>query len=144
MIFVVQFCQSLFKPMQRIFFALLTLVCISLTACTSSTVSSDKVDYKSGGAQRGPNLTYPPDLVTSQADRRYLVQDGSATMSDYNAILKKGGEARKTPLTGIPGMRMVRDGDKRWLVIDKPAAELYPQVKDFWQEQLTNKNKTTQ
>lgn len=31
-------------------------------------------------------------------------------------------------------MRMVRDGDKRYLVIDKPAAELYPQVKDFWQE----------
>ena len=137
MIFDVQVCQTLFKPMQRIFFTLLTLVMsltIGLTACTTSTVSSDKVDYKSGGAQRGPNLTYPPDLVTSQADRRYLVQDGSATMSDYNAILKKGGEVRKTPLTGIPGMRMVRDGDKRWLVIDKPAAELYPQVKDFWQE----------
>ena len=107
---------------------------IGLTACTTSTMSSDKVDYKSGGVQRGPNLTYPPDLVTSQADRRYLVQDGSATMSDFTAILKKGGETRKTPLTGIPGMRIMRDGDKRWLIIDKPAAELYPQVKDFWQE----------
>lgn len=138
MIFDIQVCRSLFKPIQRIFFALFALVCLSLTlgltACTTSTVSSDKVDYKSGGTQRGPNLAYPPDLVTSQADRRYLVQDGSATMSDYNAILKKGGEVRKTPLTGIPGMRMVRDGDKRWLVIDKPATELYPQVKDFWQE----------
>ena len=120
MIFDVQVCQSLFKPIQRIFFALLTLACISLTACTTSTVSSDKVDYKSGGAQRGPNLTYPPDLVTSQADRRYLVQDGSATMSDYNAILKKGGEVRKPPLTGVPGIPMVRAGDNPYLVTDKP------------------------
>jgi outer membrane protein assembly factor BamC len=31
-------------------------------------------------------------------------------------------------------MRIERDGERRWLVVDKPAAELYPQVKDFWQE----------
>jgi outer membrane protein assembly factor BamC len=37
-------------------------------------------------------------------------------------------------MTGIPGMRIARDGDKRWLVVEKPATELYPQVKDFWQE----------
>lgn len=138
MIFDVKVYRLRFKPHTRNFFTLLMLACLGLTAgltaCTTSTVSSDKVDYKSGGTQRGPNLAYPPDLVTTQADRRYLVQDGSATMSDYNAILKKGGEVRKTPLTGIPGMRMVRDGERRWLVIDKPAAELYPQIKDFWQE----------
>jgi outer membrane protein assembly factor BamC len=31
-------------------------------------------------------------------------------------------------------MKIERDGDRRWLVVDKPATELYPQVKDFWQE----------
>jgi outer membrane protein assembly factor BamC len=31
-------------------------------------------------------------------------------------------------------MKIERDGDKRWLVVDKSAATLYPQVKDFWQE----------
>jgi outer membrane protein assembly factor BamC len=37
-------------------------------------------------------------------------------------------------MTGIPGMRIARDGERRWLVVEKPAPELYPQVKDFWQE----------
>jgi outer membrane protein assembly factor BamC len=31
-------------------------------------------------------------------------------------------------------MRIERDGERRWLVIDKSATVLYPQIKDFWQE----------
>jgi outer membrane protein assembly factor BamC len=105
----------------------------SLLACT--TVSkNDTVDYKAAGAVRGPNLTLPPDLITAQADRRYVVQDGSATMSEYSASVKKIGENRQNVLTGIPGMRMARDGEKRWLVVERPAPELYPLIKDFWQE----------
>jgi outer membrane protein assembly factor BamC len=104
-----------------------------LTACKSVT-TNDTVDYKSTGAVRGPNLSYPPDLITAQADRRYIVQDGTATMSEYNAAMKKSVQMRNNVMTGIPGMRIVREGDRRWLVVEKPATELYPQVKDFWQE----------
>ena len=100
----------------------------------SSMTDSDKVDYKKTGEVRGPNLAVPPDLVTAQADRRYIVQDGSATMSEYSQALKKSSQMRANVLTGIPGMRIERDGDRRWLVVDKPAADLYPQIKDFWQE----------
>jgi len=113
--------------------ALLIAALASLTACKSVT-SNDTVDYKGGGAIRGPNLAYPPDLITSQADRRYIVQDGTATMSDYNAAVKKSSQLRTNVMTGIPGMRIARDGERRWLVVEKPAVELYPQVKDFWQE----------
>ena len=120
----------------RRYIAILGFVIIAtsaLTACKSVT-SSDTVDYKSTGAVRGPNLSYPPDLITAQADRRYIVQDGTATMSEYNAALKKSVQTRNNVMTGIPGMRIARDGERRWLVIEKPATELYPQVKDFWQE----------
>jgi outer membrane protein assembly factor BamC len=120
----------------RHYMAVLGLVIIAagaLTACKSVT-SSDTVDYKSTGAVRGPNLSYPPDLITAQADRRYIVQDGTATMSEYNAALKKSVQLRSNVMTGIPGMRIARDGERRWLVVEKPATELYPQVKDFWQE----------
>jgi outer membrane protein assembly factor BamC len=105
----------------------------SLMACTSVS-KNDTVDYKAAGAVRGPSLTLPPDLITAQADRRYVVQDGSATMSEYSASVKKIGENRQNVLTGIPGMRMARDGEKRWLVVERPAPELYPLIKDFWQE----------
>jgi outer membrane protein assembly factor BamC len=109
------------------------IVAATLTACKSVT-STDTVDYKSSGAVRGPNLSYPPDLITAQADRRYIVQDGTATMSEYNAALKKSVQMRNNVMTGIPGMRIARDGERRWLVVEKSATELYPQVKDFWQE----------
>ena len=105
----------------------------SLLACASVT-TSDTVDYKATGAVRGPNLTLPPDLITAQADRRYIVQDGTATMSEYSAASKKISQARQNVLTGIPGMRIARDGEKRWLVVERPAPELYPLIKDFWQE----------
>jgi outer membrane protein assembly factor BamC len=112
---------------------ILSLASITLVACKSVT-TNDTVDYKSAGAVRGPNLSLPPDLIASQADRRYIVQDGSATMSEYNAAVKKSVQSRKNVMTGIPGMRIARDGERRWLVVEKPAVELYPQVKDFWQE----------
>lgn len=112
---------------------ILTASSFGLVAC-KSVATNDTVDYKSAGAVRGPNLSYPPDLITAQADRRYVVQDGSATMSEYNAALKKSTQTRKNVMTGIPGMRIARDGERRWLVVEKPAPELYPQIKDFWQE----------
>jgi len=127
--------MNLMQTLRRyvaIFGLAITLI-VGLTACKSVT-SNDTVDYKASGAVRGPNLSYPPDLITAQADRRYIVQDGTATMSEYNAALKKSVQMRSNVMTGIPGMRIARDGERRWLVVEKPATELYPQVKDFWQE----------
>ncbi len=125
-------------PMQLIrrYFSLLFVLALSVAgiAGCKSVASNDTVDYKSAGAVRGPNLSYPPDLITAQADRRYIVQDGTATMSEYNAAVKKSVQTRQTVMTGITGMHIERDGERRWLVVEKPAAELYPQVKDFWQE----------
>ena len=125
-----------FAQFLRRYCSMLTLLVLALATLSSckSVTSNDTVDYKGSGAIRGPNLAYPPDLITSQADRRYIVQDGTATMSDYNAALKKSSQLRTNVMTGIPGMRIARDGGRRWLVVEKPAVELYPQVKDFWQE----------
>jgi outer membrane protein assembly factor BamC len=116
--------------------SLIVVLALGLTACSSfsSLTASDKVDYKKQGEVRGPNLALPPDLITAQADRRFIVQDGTATMSEYSQAVKKSTQMRTNVLTGIPGMKIERDGDKRWLVVDKSAASLYPQIKDFWQE----------
>ncbi|MBJ7380298.1 MAG: outer membrane protein assembly factor BamC [Polynucleobacter sp.] len=112
---------------------LIAILALTLVGC--GTFSNDKVDYKTGRSSKtGPDLTIPPDLVTAQADRRYIVQDGTATMSEYNQAIKKVDQSKTNVLTGIPGMRIERDGERRWLVVDKPAKDLYPQIKDFWQE----------
>jgi len=53
--------------------AILAILLSALVGCKTIT-SSDTVDYKkSSGEVRGPNLSYPPDLITAQADRRYVV-----------------------------------------------------------------------
>jgi outer membrane protein assembly factor BamC len=126
---------NLMQSLRQYYAALLIVSAISfgLLGC-KSVMTNDTVDYKTTGAVRGPNLSFPPDLITAQADRRYIVQDGTATMSEYNAAVKKSVQTRKNVMTGIPGMRIARDGERRWLVVEKPAPELYPQIKDFWQE----------
>ena len=87
-------------PMQLIrrYFSLLFVLALTVAgiAGCKSVASNDTVDYKSAGAVRGPNLSYPPDLITAQADRRYIVQDGTATMSEYNAAVKKSVQTRQT------------------------------------------------
>ena len=127
--------MNLMQSLRQYCVALLifSAMCFGLVGCKSVS-SNDTVDYKTVGAVRGPNLSFPPDLMTAQADRRYIVQDGTATMSEYNAAVKKSVQTRKNVMTGIPGMRIARDGERRWLVVEKPAPELYPQIKDFWQE----------
>jgi len=127
--------MNLMQSLRQYYAALLIVSAISfgLLGC-KSVMTNDTVDYKTTGAVRGPNLSFPPDLITAQADRRYIVQDGTATMSEYNAAVKKSVQTRKNVMTGIPGMRIARDGERRWLVVEKPAPELYPQIKDFWQE----------
>ena len=62
------------------------VLAVGLSACGSfsSMTTNDKVDYKKQGEVRGPNLALPPDLITAQADRRFIVQDGTATMSEYS------------------------------------------------------------
>ena len=127
--------MNLLQSIRRYLSIIALVTCsVGLLSSCKSVTSSDTVDYKSAGAVRGPNLSYPPDLITAQADRRYIVQDGTATMSEYNAAVKKSAQLRSNVMTGIPGMRIARDGERRWLVVEKPAPELYPQVKDFWQE----------
>ena len=127
--------MNLMQSLRQYYAALLIVSATSfgLLGC-KSVMTNDTVDYKTTGAVRGPNLSFPPDLITAQADRRYIVQDGTATMSEYNAAVKKSVQTRKNVMTGIPGMRIARDGERRWLVVEKPAPELYPQIKDFWQE----------
>jgi outer membrane protein assembly factor BamC len=112
------------------------LAALFLSAC-SLTPTADSIDYKSAGEKKTPNLVYPPDLTQPASDKRYAVAEGSAaTLSQYNAANKV-----KPKETGAPtvtpeqaGMKIERDGDKRWLVVNKPAAELYPKIKSFWEE----------
>ncbi len=110
-----------------------------LGACSSFNfeLPSKKVDYKSAG--KLPSLEVPPDLTRPTADDRYLVPDapkGSATFSTYNMDreLRPGSAAAGGVLPEQSDARVERAGTQRWLVVKGDPAQVWPVVKDFWQE----------
>jgi len=117
-------------------FTLITFISLFvLTACTS-TFNGESIDYKSQGEKKIPSLAIPPDLSTSNLDKRYAVADGSATLSQYtSATTKAKKEDTKNAVTPAQaGIRVEKDGQRRWLVVSKPATEVYPKVRSFWED----------
>lgn len=119
---------------------------IVLSGCSGSLLESKKIDYKSAAAApTRPTLEIPPDLTAPTADDRYAVPDinpkGTATFSAYNA--ERSGQASATTAapavsryapSSIDKMRVERSGSQRWLVVPGSAEKLWPQVREFWQE----------
>lgn len=97
--------------------------------------NEESVDYKSTVA--GDPLSIPPDLTQANRDAHFRAPEGSATLSQYaqsqQAQQKAGSADSVLPTTS--GVSVMRDGDIRWLVVDKPAETVYPQIIDFWGEQ---------
>lgn len=115
----------------------LTALALSLAACTT-VFESDKVDYR--GAKKARPLDVPPDLTQLQRDNRYAVPDGKgvATASGFQ-------QSRGTPAvaaaSGQPigplasdAIRVERAGDQRWLVVKQTPEQLWPQLRQFWED----------
>jgi outer membrane protein assembly factor BamC len=94
-----------------------------------------KVEYKSAG--KLPPLEIPPDLTRPGRDDRYQVPEvnpsGTATYSAYNAE-RGGGPRSNEVLPATTNVRLARDGNTRYLVVDDPPEKLWAPVKEFWQE----------
>jgi outer membrane protein assembly factor BamC len=112
---------------------------LSLAGCTSvDDMLSSKVDYKSQGKSM-PSLEVPPDLTTPARDNRFVVPEtgkSSATLSGFQAERKEQAKAGNTSvLPSFDNLRVERAGSERWLVVaNQKPEQLWPIVKDFWQE----------
>lgn len=114
----------------------------SLTGCgmIGSVVGNDKVDYKS--AKKASTLDVPPDLTQLQKDNRYSLPDSSngiATASGYNAQKGNGPVASVQAGTAVApaamnDIRVERAGNQRWLVVKQAPEQLWPQLKQFWED----------
>ncbi|QIL81271.1 outer membrane protein assembly factor BamC [Diaphorobacter sp. HDW4A] len=103
---------------------------LALSAC--SVLESDKIDYKS--AKKGATLEVPPDLAQLSTDTRYTVPGGAASAVAFEAGQKAKPSGPNTAPSTIGDVRIERDGNQRWLVIDRPADKLWDPVRDFWLE----------
>jgi outer membrane protein assembly factor BamC len=108
-------------------FGLLALAA-ALSAC--SMLESDRIDYKS--ASKGASLEVPPDLTQLSRDTRYVVPGGAVSASSYQ--VGQAVTTMPTAATAVGDVRIERAGNQRWLVVNRPADQLWGPVRDFWQE----------
>ena len=122
---------------------LCALALAGLAGCTSfSTVMEpDRIDYKSASkAPTVPNLSVPPDLTQLQRDTRYQAPEsssGTATANQYGVKGATGSantQAASIAVNSLGAMHIERDGSQHWLVVKQSPEVLWPQLKDFWQE----------
>lgn len=96
--------------------------------------NEDSVDYKS--TRRGEPLSIPPDLTQASSDPRYRApSSGSTTFSEYQQQGQQQVASTSQTSNVLPqrdDMRVERDGDLRWLVVDRVPEDVFPKVVDFW------------
>jgi outer membrane protein assembly factor BamC len=117
---------------------------VGLSGCSSlgSMISGDKVDYRTQAAKSQP-LDVPPDLTQLAKEGRYQPQAGvvvsASTMkpagSSTTAVAPSAAPAAAGVAPDAVGdLRVVRDGQQRWLVSNQSPEKLFPLVRAFWLE----------
>nr|WP_315481187.1 outer membrane protein assembly factor BamC [uncultured Undibacterium sp.] len=113
------------------------------TGCSfvGNIAESNRIDYKSASKAKVTSLEVPPDLTQIRRDSRFSIPDaeqGSATASSYAAKRAGGAVATANGVVApnqLKDMRIERNGTQRYLVVKLSPEILWPQLKDFWQEQ---------
>lgn len=106
------------------------LAMAALLATGCSVLQEDKIDYKS--AKQVNTLEVPPDLTQLSRESRYVVPGGAVTASGYQ--VSQPTQKVATAAVSVGDVRIERAGNQRWLVVDRPADQLWSPVRDFWQE----------
>ena len=120
--------------------ALVLLAPLLLAACggdLANTIEEKfpgrEAEYKASTSL--PRLEVPPDLSSNTISESLVVPDGgSTTFSEYSGANAQASASANVVLPESPDVRVERSGDKRWLVVQAPPSQVWPRVRDFWQQ----------
>ena len=85
-------------------------------------------DYKATGRSRP--LEVPPDLTSATTNDAYGIP-GSTSYSEFkNGQQQDNGQPKILP--NPEGMKIVKAGAQRWLVVNAPVEKIWPVIRDFW------------
>ena len=117
---------------------LLTLLLFLLISCADFDVMDSEVvqavtqpDYVS--SSRAKKLDVPPDLTDVETNAQYGVPGEAVSYKDYEDA-KSAGYKEVKVLQNPEGMRIVKSGNLRWLVVSEEPEKLWPHLEAFWQE----------
>lgn len=108
-----------------------TLTALTLASLLAgcAALEEDKINYKS--STKAPTLEVPPDLTQLSRESRYNLQNTSATASGFAAASQRVANAG-TASNSLGDVRMERTGSQRWLVVNRPAEQVWDTLKEFW------------
>lgn len=103
---------------------------LTLGGCSGGGMSSRKAEYQK--ATTLPPLEVPPDLTAPAAGEAMPIPETRGVTLSQSAVPAPA--ARREVLPDYRQVRVLRDGDARWLVIDAPADAVWKTVRAFWQQ----------
>ena len=116
----------------------LLLIPFLLASCADFDVMDNEViqavtqpDYVS--SSRAKKLDVPPDLSDVEANVQYGVPGEAVSYNSYEDAQRAGYKEVKV-LQDPEGMRIIKSGNLRWLVVNEEPAKLWPHLEMFWQE----------
>ena len=111
---------------------LLMAVVLVLNGCGAAdkVAPGRKIDYKK--SKTTESLEVPPDLSSTTINE---APDMVETISSTRYEGSDASVGMTTVLRGASGMRVERDGDQQWLIIEATPSEVWPRVREFWMQE---------
>ena len=106
-----------------------SLTCL-LVGC--STFEEGKIDYKS--ASQATTLEVPPDLTQLKRDSRYIVPGSSSALTAAASSGARSPNDAGTATNQAGDIKIVRNGNQRYLVVPRSADAVWEPLRDFWKD----------
>ena len=120
--------------MKKIIYFLLFAILASCSTTEEIFEDITAPDYVS--SSKSKRLEVPPDLTELEQSESYSVPGEVKSYKDYLGREKNlsSSNNQQKIITNPDGMRIIKSGNLRWLVVDKDPDLIWPHVKDFWEE----------
>ena len=92
-------------------------------------------------SSKAEKLQLPPDLSEYETSDTYNVPGAATLYTDFEN--QKNRKIEKVELLKDPdGIKLVKSGNFRWLIVNKSPDKIWPHLEDFWYDQGFNMKKT--